>query len=254
MLLFYVTQKLNFVIFNNFVKLLETLGGGGKVGGGLIPLPLPPEGGGGEMFSGAVCSGVGGGCVQGAQCGGGGGVGGRVCSGGSVWGECGCFGGFSGGGGGGCFGGFSGGGGVSGGSVRGGCFQVGEGDGFRWGMGSGGGGVVCSWGVSRCGGCAQVGGGVVFRGAQWGGFRWGCSVGGAWLMGGGLKGSKGANVRGGGGELNGIFLQFELRFRNRLGRTLAVQSFRITHLINAEILAKFCMTRETKNKVKKNPF
>ena len=33
---------------------------------------------------------------------------------------------------------------------------------------------------------------------------------------GGLKGSKGANVRG--GELNGILLQVEFRFRNRLGR------------------------------------
>ena len=72
---------------------------------------------------------------------------------------------------------------------------------------------------------------------------------------GGLKGSKGANVRGKHwlrGELNGIFLQFELRFRNGLGSTLALQSSRITHLINAKILAIFC-TRN-KNQVEKKHF
>ena len=41
-----------------------------------------------------------------------------------------------------------------------------------------------------------------------------------------------------GGKVNGIFLQIELRFRNRAGPTLAMQSFHITHLINAEILAQ----------------
>ena len=70
----------------------------------------------------------------------------------------------------------------------------------------------------------------------------------------GGDGSKEANIIGvegeqrwgGGGELNGIFLQFEFMFWNGLGRTLALQSFCITHLINAEILAKFCTTRKTK--------
>ena len=87
----------------------------------------------------------------------------------------------------------------------------------------------------------------------------GCSVGGSKCCGGrvakgqtvgGLKVSKGEIL---GGELNGTFLQFEFRFKNRLCRTLALQSFHITHLINVEILAKFCTTRKTK-KVKKNPF
>ena len=66
---------------------------------------------------------------------------------------------------------------------------------------------------------------------------------------GGLKGCKGANSRG--GSSTEFFLQFEFRFRNGLGRILALQSFRITHLINAEVLAKFCTTRETKIKWKK---
>ena len=68
-------------------------------------------------------------------------------------------------------------------------------------------------------------------------------------LGRGRERSKWAIVRGG-GELNKIFLQIEFRFRNGLGLTLALQSFRITHLINAEILAKICMTRN-KNKVEK---
>ena len=45
---------------------------------------------------------------------------------------------------------------------------------------------------------------------------------------GGLKGSKGANVRW--GELGGIFLQFEFRLRNGLGCTLALQSFSFNSL------------------------
>ena len=36
-----------------------------------------------------------------------------------------------------------------------------------------------------------------------------------------------------------------------MGRTLALQNFRISHLINAEILANFCTTRGRKNKVEK---
>ena len=60
------------------------------------------------------------------------------------------------------------------------------------------------------------------------------------------SGAKGQSL---GGELNRIFLQIEFRFRNGLGRTLALQSFRITHLINAEILAK--VTTRNKNKVAK---
>ena len=61
--------------------------------------------------------------------------------------------------------------------------------GFRWGVGLGGRGV----------------------GFRWGGFRWGGGGGKGQTLG-GLKGSKEANVGGGGGELNGIFLQFEFRF------------------------------------------
>ena len=93
-----------------------------------------------------------------------------------------------------------------------------------------------------------------------GGFRWGRGCPGA---GEGVEwgeGNKGANVREfegeqkgkryGGRELNGIFLQIEFRYRNGLGSTIALQNFRITHLINAEILAKLCTTRE-KNKVEK---
>ena len=42
-------------------------------------------------------------------------------------------------------------------------------------------------------------------------------------LGGGLKRSN-----------NGIFLQFEFRFRNKLGRILDLQNFRITHLLNGK--------------------
>ena len=66
-----------------------------------------------------------------------------------------------------------------------------------------------------------------------------------------VGGSKGAIFGGGGGgELNRIFLQIEFRFRNGLGRALSSQNFRITHLINAEILAKVCTTRN-ENKLEK---
>ena len=70
----------------------------------------------------------------------------------------------------------------------------------------------------------------------------------------GIEGEQRGQTLGGGRELNGIFLQFELRLRNGLGRTLVLQSFRITHLTNAEILAEFCTTRETKIKWKKSIF
>ena len=78
------------------------------------------------------------------------------------------------------------------------------------------------------------------------GFMWeGCSGGGVQVggsVGGGVERNKGENIRGIegskgqilGGGLNGIFLQFEFRFRNGLGATLALQSFCITHLIKAE--------------------
>ena len=36
-------KKLNFIRFKNFGKLTEILGWGGKIGGGVIPLPLPPS-------------------------------------------------------------------------------------------------------------------------------------------------------------------------------------------------------------------
>ena len=118
-----------------------------------------------------------------------------------------------------------------------------------------GGGMSRWWweslGVVRWGGCSgSGGGGFSGGGVQVGGFSG--------------EGSKGTNVRGiegskwgklgrGEVELNGIFLQFEFRFWHGLGRTLALQSFRITHLINAEFLAKFCTAGETK-KMEKNPF
>ena len=108
--LFYITQKLNFVLFNDFVNLLETLGGGCKVRGGLIALPLPAPyrlpiynnppppprgvevgegwwvhvgGGGGVQSGGGRCSGgsVGGGGVQGGSVGEGGVQGGSVGAG-----------------------------------------------------------------------------------------------------------------------------------------------------------------------------
>ena len=71
------------------------------------------------------------------------------------------------------------------------------------------------------------------------------SVGGGCLRGSGVEG-KGANVNG--GEVSGIFFQFEFRLRNGVGRTLAWQNFRITHLTSAEMLASFC-TMRNKNKV-----
>ena len=61
----------------------------------------------------------------------------------------------------------------------------------------------------------------------------------------GGRGAKGQTL---GGEPSGIFLQFEFRFRNRLGRTLALQSFSISHLIYAEVLAQFCTACKTKIK------
>ena len=101
----------------------------------------------------------------------------------------------------------------------------------------------------------RSGGGLTrWGGSGGGGFRWGrgCLGAGEGVEWG--EGSKGANVRVfegeqkgkryGGRELNGIFLQIEFRFRNGLGSTIALQSFRITHLINAEILPKLCTTRE----------
>ena len=87
-------------------------------------------------------------------------------------------------------------------------------------------------------------GGVQAGGSVEGGFSGGNRAKGQTL--GGLK--EQTLVGGGGGELNGIFLQFEFRFRNGLCRTLALQSFRITHLINAEIFAKNGKTRKTKIK------
>ena len=108
-------------------------------------------------------------------------------------------------------------------------------------MGEGlGSGVQVERGVQVGGGGCCSGGGV-HEGEGW----W-VHVGGVVQVGaGGVsvgEESKGANVRGG-VELNRIFLQLEFRFRNRLGRLLASQSFNITHLINAELLAKFCTTR-----------
>ena len=130
-----------------------------------------------------------------------------------------------------------------------------------WGSGGGGGGGrglrcgVFRWGCSGGGVFrgVQVREGAGFRWRGWlfrgGGVQWGRGAKGQTL--GGLKGSNGQTL---GGELNGIFLQFEFSFRNALSRTVALQSFSINHLINAEILAKFCTTRETKTKWKKIHF
>ena len=91
-------------------------------------------------------------------------------------------------------------------------------------------------------------------GVQWG-FSGGRGAKGQTL--GGLKGSKGASIGGGGdgggGLINGIFLQFEFRFRNELSRTLALQNFRIL----AKFLQNSCkIFHDARNKKKsgKNPF
>ena len=49
------------------------------------------------------------------------------------------------------------------------------------------------------------------------------------------------------GEVQGIFLQFKFRFRNGEGRTIALQSLRITQLIIAKFLQNFAR-RKTKIK------
>ena len=53
-------------------------------------------------------------------------------------------------------------------------------------------------------------------------------------------------MRGGGG-VNETILKVEASFASGVGRTLALQSFCIISLVNAEILAHFCTTR---NKIK----
>ena len=85
--------------------------------------------------------------------------------------------------------------------------------------------------VDQLGECLKLsGGGAASSGVGGKGQSWDGS----------LQGSKGANFM---GEVNGILLQFEFRFRNGKCRKLALQSFRITHVINAEICAKFVRTR-----------
>ena len=121
----------------------------------------------------------------------------------------------------------------------GGGFSGGGTSGFRCG---GGGRVVSGVGVGCSvvgGGCSGGGGGV----SVWCGVR---VAKGQTL--GALKGSKGANVS---EELNGIFLQFEFRFRNGLGLHSLCKISAKTRLIIVEILANFCTTRETKIKWKK---
>ena len=113
-------------------------------------------------------------------------------------------------------------------------------------MGEGlGSGVQVEGGIQVGGGCS--GGGCSRGGGVVGSCGVSCSGGGGGCSGGGGGFSAGGEQRGkrwgGGGELNRIFLQLEFRFRNGLGRLLASQSFNITHLINAELLAKFCTTR-----------
>ena len=110
-----------------------------------------------------------------------------------------------------------------------------EGGGGMWvqvvggyvGSGGGGGGIVCSGG-----GCSGGGGGFSGGGEQRGKRL------------GDLMGAKGQTLGGGGVSSTESFCNLSLVLkRMRPGRKLALQSFRITHLINAEILAKFCTTR-----------
>ena len=61
---------------------------------------------------------------------------------------------------------------------------------------------------------------------------------------GSCKGAKGQML--GGVMFSGIFMQFQFRFRKRLGHTLAWQHFCFTHLIKAETLSKLFARRETK--------
>ena len=105
-----------------------------------------------------------------------------------------------------------------------------------------GGGQTLKGGRKGVGGKRYGGGGK-----RYGESLTGAKVGGWGGVSGWGEGSKGATVREwGGGELNGICVQIEFRFRNGLGRVLALRSFRITHLIKAEILAKVCTTRKKK--------
>ena len=133
-------------------------------------------------------------------------------------------------------------GGSAGGGGGGGVGTVGDGGWVQVEDGLGSGGEV--WLVHMGGGsCSGGGGGLSWKRGLRGR---GVLSGGRGLMGGGVLSV------GGGGEINGIFLQIEFRFRNGLGRTVALQSFGITCLINAEIFANFSTTRETTIKWKKS--
>ena len=74
-----------------------------------------------------------------------------------------------------------------------------------------------------------------------------------WWRWGDGRGLYGANFKKrGGGRSTKIFYNLrKFRFEIRVGRNHALQKFRITHLINAEILAKFSTTR---NKIKWKEF
>ena len=73
-----------------------------------------------------------------------------------------------------------------------------------------------------------------------------------WWRWGDGRGLYGANFRerGGGRSTKKFYNLRKFRFENRVGRNHALQKFRITRLINAEILAKFSTTRN-KNKVER---
>ena len=71
---------------------------------------------------------------------------------------------------------------------------------------------------------------------------------------GGLKGIKGTNIGGGRAQRKLFAISLKVLKWIRPGHTLALQSFRIIHLINAEILAKFCTMHETKINWKKHRF
>ena len=74
-----------------------------------------------------------------------------------------------------------------------------------------------------------------------------------WWRWGDGRGLYGANFRkrGGGRSTKKFYNLKKCWFENRIGRNHALQKFRITHLINAEILAKFSTTR---NKIKWKEF
>ena len=115
----------------------------------------------------------------------------------------------------------------------------------------GGGGYVGSGGFG--GMWVQVGGGGHV--GMWVHVGSGGGGGGVEVMGSVGGGEQRSKRLGGGRAQRNLFaIWVEVLKWIRPGRTFALQSFRITQLINAEIHAKFCTTRKTKTKWKKVHF